>query len=59
MSLSVSSISDFSESCPVYWCVTVVRILVLKKADPVKYAAVLRMMDHNREHEEDKAGHVT
>ena len=43
-------ITDYSESNPIYWSITVLRILMLKESDPKKYEVLLRMMDHNEEH---------
>ena len=51
-------IKDFARADPIYWNVTVVRGLLMKEAEPDKWAVLERMMDHNEERrrEEDEDG---
>eukprot|EP00095_Tigriopus_kingsejongensis_P008810 maker-scaffold646_size120253-snap-gene-0.14 protein:Tk08810 transcript:maker-scaffold646_size120253-snap-gene-0.14-mRNA-1 annotation:"protein isoform b" len=46
----VSSIINFEEPSPIYWTITVLRLLLKKLKDPPKYAIVQRMEDHLSEH---------
>ena len=48
-------VEDFSTPSPIYWCITAIRLLVLRESDPIKYGIVTRMMDHNEEHAAKKS----
>eukprot|EP00096_Caligus_rogercresseyi_P012657 TRINITY_DN5373_c0_g1_i1.p1 TRINITY_DN5373_c0_g1~~TRINITY_DN5373_c0_g1_i1.p1 ORF type:complete len:578 (-),score=111.95 TRINITY_DN5373_c0_g1_i1:77-1810(-) len=48
------SVKSMNARDPIYWSITTVRALTLKKTDPERYSIIKRMMDHNPEHE--KAG---
>lgn len=48
-------VEDFSTPSPIYWCITAIRLLVLRETDPIKYGIVTRMMDHNEEHAAKKS----
>ncbi|XP_040574757.1 SET domain-containing protein SmydA-8 [Lepeophtheirus salmonis] len=48
------TVESMDKRDPIYWSITTVRALTLKKTDPLKYDIIKRMMDHNAEHE--KAG---
>lgn len=45
-------VKDYSQPDTLYWCITVIRALVLRDTDPHKYDMIRRMMDHNSEHEQ-------
>ena len=47
-------VEKFTEPDTTYWCITAVRLLVLRDCDPLKYGMISRMMDHNVEHAKRK-----
>ena len=47
-------VDDLTKPSWIYYSITALRGLLWKKTEPLKYAILQRMMDHNEQHKKDK-----